>query len=387
MDDIKRPQNLNQLDSGDKTETEKLHQSLIDESNKYGSSYVPNVRIDMKPSARLDATPAKAKKPDFDGSALVVLQWLSYALWGGTVIAVSTLAATVLTFYITESNVGDAVLYSLAAVLVLLPISLICDVMYLKNEPDTRTRSSSAVMTVHAVLFALFGIGSLITVAFSLVSLMVGSSGHDGIMVTLYTSIIVASLFALLFLRTILPKKYSRIRYFFMTIMVVAVTLACVFGFFGPIADAQFSRNDKLIQSNLQAVSQAVSKYAYDNNKLPATLDDLKLTGDAKKLITDKLVTYKKDSAPDSSYYYSSKDFYYQLCVTYKKASTDQYSTPTPVYSINNSASSSSKSTLVDSTGNDYWYYPYTSQHSAGDKCYKLMTNSYSVMPMSNSNI
>ena len=384
MEDIKKPEIENENNSDENPQTDQPHHSLIDESNKYGSSYVPNVRTNMKSTARLDATPLGVKKPGFDGPALVVLQWLSYALWGGTVIAISTLAAAVLAFYITGSNIGDVVLYSLAAVLVLLPLSLVCDVLYLKHEPDSRTRSSSVVLTVHAVLFALLSIGSLIAIAFSLVSLMVGSSSHDGIMVTLYTSLIVALLFALLFLRTVLPKKYSKIRYFFMTIMVISVALVCAFGFIGPIADAQITRNDKLIESNLPTVGEAVSTYTTDNNRLPATLNDLKLTGDAKKIVTDKLVTYKKDSSPSSSYYASSKDFYYQLCVTYKKASTDQSTTPTPVY---NSTSSSSANSSLISTGSDYSYYVTTVPHPARDKCYKLMTYSYDAIPMSNNNI
>ncbi len=379
MDDIKKPKNENLTEPDETSDNNEPHNSQIDESNKYGSLYVPNVRIDMKPTARLDTTPPNKNKPGFDGPALVVLQWLSYALWGGTIIAISTLAAAVLTFYITGSNIGDVALYSLAAVLVLIPISLICDVLYLKNEPSLRTRSSSIVMTIHAVLFALLGIGSLITIAFSLVSIVVGSAGHDGIIVTLYTSLIVALLFILLFLRTVLPKKYSKMKYVFMVIMVISVVLVCVFGIFGPIADAQVTRNDKLIESNLPTVSEAVTTYSNNNGHLPASLDNLKLTGDAKKLVTDKLVTYKKDSAPSSSYYYSSKDYYYQLCVTYKKAGTSQYSTSTPIYNSDSAASSSStsgaSSSLIE-TGSNYSYYPYTTNHPAGNKCYKLMTSS-----------
>ncbi|MCX6728978.1 MAG: hypothetical protein NTV39_04415 [Candidatus Saccharibacteria bacterium] len=384
MEDIKKPEIENENNLDEEPQTGEPHHGLIDESNKYGSSYVPNVRIDMKPTTRLDATPPTEKKPGFDGAALVVLQWLSYALWGFTVIAMSTLAAAVLTFYITGSNIGDVVLYSLAAVLVLLPISLICDVLYLKNEPDTRTRSSSVVMTVHAVLLALLGIGSLITIAFSLVSLIVGSTGHDGIMVTLYTSLIVALLFGLLFLRTVLPKKYSKIRYFFMTIMVISVVLVCVFGIFGPIADAQVTRNDKLIEANLPTVGEAITTYATDNNQLPPTLSDLKLTGDAKKIVTDKLVTYKIEASSMKKNIEAPADYYYQLCVTYKKASADQNITPTPVYG---SSSSSSANSMITPTGSDYSYYVTTVPHPAGDKCYKLTTYSYDADTYSGNNI
>lgn len=383
MDDINKLESEKEPDTKINPDSEKSRNSMIDESNKYGPDYNPNVRIDMKPTARLDATPPAVKKPGFDGPALVVLQWLSYALWGGTVIAMSVLVAAVLSYFITKTDIGDTVLYGLAAVVVLLPISLVCDVLYLKHEPDYRTRSSSVVMTVHAVLFALFGIGSLITVAFSLVSLMVGSSGHDGIMVTLYSSIIITSLFAMLFLRTVLPKKYSKIRYLFMTIMVISVVTICAFGIFGPIAEAQITRNDKLIENNLSTVSEEINSYASDNSRLPKTLNDVQLTGDAKKLVTDKLVTYKKDVSPSSSYYSSSKVFYYQLCVNYKKASTDRYSNPE--YASDSTISSNSSSAAYSSYpsyGSGYSTYVTTTPHPAGPKCYKLITYNYDVIPM-----
>ncbi len=373
VDDIKKPENPSESDLDANSTSDLRYHSQVDQPNKYGSDFHSNVRIDLKPTTRLDATPPVTKKPGFDGPALVVLQWLSYALWGGTVIAMSVLVASVLSFYIIGNSIGDTVLYGLAAVVVLLPLSLICDVLYLKHEPESRTRSSSVVMTVHAVLFALLGIGSLITVAFSVVSLMVSSSGHEAIMVTLYSSLIITALFIMLFFRTILPKKYAKIRYLFMTIMIIAVALICVYGVIGPIADAQLTRNDKLIETNLPTVSEAVSTYASDKNQLPTTLDNLTLTGDAKKLVTDKLVTYKKDSG-----------FNYQLCVTYKKASTDQYATPTPVSSSNSSSSLSSASPMVSTSG-DYSYYVTTIPHPAGDKCYKLMTYGHDVIPMTNS--
>jgi uncharacterized membrane protein len=382
VEDIKKPETKKDNNYTETPQEIKPTHTFIDETNKYGPDYHPNVRIDMEPTARLDATPPVTKKPGFDSSTLAVLQWLTYALWGSTVIALSVLTVSVLDYYITGSNIGDSILYSVAAVLVLLPISLICDLLYLKNEPETKSRIASVIMIVHAVLFALFTIGSLITIAFSIVSLMVSSSGHDTIMVTLYSSLTIAFLFLVLFLRTVLPKKYSRIRYFYIAIMLIAVAVVCAYGFFGPIADAQVTRNDKLIETNLPTVGEAVSTYASDNNKLPATLNDLKLTGDAKKIVTDKLVTYKKDSAPSSSYYTSSKDFYYQLCVTYKKDSTDPYATPNTVSSSNSSSSSS-----LISSGNDYSYYVTTIPHPAGEKCYKLMTYNNDITPMTNSNI
>ena len=71
MEDIKRPENENENNVDETLQTDQPHHSLIDESNKYGSSYVPNVRTDIKSTARLDATPLSVKKPGFDGPAYI----------------------------------------------------------------------------------------------------------------------------------------------------------------------------------------------------------------------------------------------------------------------------------------------------------------------------
>jgi hypothetical protein len=383
MDDTNKPENMSLEAENVQEAMPTPSHTFNDETNKYGSSFHPNVRIDIKSNARLDEKPPEFKKPAFDGTALAVLQWLSYALWGLTVIAISAMAVSVLSFFITGSSIGDSINYCMAAVLVLLPLSLIFDLMYIKNEPETKSRISSVITIVHAVIFAFFGIGSLIAIAFSIVSLIVSSSGHDSIMVTLYSSLIIAFLFLLLFLQTVLPKSYTRVRYLFILVMLISVVTVCVYAITGPVADAQLTRNDNLIETNLPTVGNAVNTYASDNDKLPPSLVSLDLTGDAKALVTNKLVTYIQDNPPVSSYDTSSKTFYYELCVTYKKASSNQYATP--VYSTGATSSSSASSSYV-SADSGYSTYVSTAPHPAGYKCYKLMTDDYGAEPMTSSN-
>lgn len=316
------------------------------------------------------AQPPTVAKPNLNSPGLIVLQWLTYAFWGWTVIAMSVLTSLVLVFYlIKNADIGDSVLYGMAAVLVLLPISVICDIFFIKQEPKKKTGVMSVVAIIHAVIFALFGIGSLVVVAFSLMSLLVSSSGTETTMVALYSSLIIAFLFAALFLRTILPKKLYKLRRYFVILMIVIVGIICAFGIFGPIMDARLTRNDKLIENNLSTVSEAVNTYVTDNKKLPDNLSSLDLIGDAKKLVTDNLVTYKKDSAPvyqpDPYYKTGSGGFYYQLCVTYKKASSHKYATP-----------------MIDSSDGGYSPYISTYSHPAGEKCYKLSASNYDVRPM-----
>ncbi len=302
--------------------------------------------------------PSMAMETPNSNPRLIILQWLTYAFWGFTVLSMSFLVVTVLAFFINKADFADAPLYGIAAVLVLLPISVICDLFYAKREPAEKTGAAAVVMIIHAVIFALFAIGSLITVVFSIVSLIVSSSQTESTLVILYSALIIAFLYAIVFLRTILPKMLLKFRLPFVILMVVTVGVICIAGFLGPVADARLTRTDKLIEANLPAVGESISTYAAKNNRLPNDLSALTLTGDAKKLVADNLVTFKKDNGPSSGGFAGS--FYYQLCVTYKKAVESPYTSSSYKYS------DSGYSQMVTS------YY-----HAAGDVCYKVEAMNY----------
>lgn len=157
--------------------------------------------------------------------------------------------------------------------------------------------------------------------------------------------------------------------------MTLVVGVITVLGIVGPVANARLTRNDRLISNNLSQVQQAITDYTTSNTKLPADLSSLKLVGDTKKLVDTNLVTYKPNTKPatsdpgqnssnyngSSAYPYnnqqSPKTYYYQLCVSYKKASnpsTGSYSPP------------------VQQTGDNYQSYVTTDPHPAGEVCYKL---------------
>src|SRR5680860_463031 len=105
-------------------------------------------------------------EPKINTPGIIVLQWLTYAFWGLTVFATSLLSASVIAYFITPTNNNDFSAYATAAVLVLLPISVICDIFYSKQEPEHKTGASSIIMIIHAVFFALFSIGALIAIVF-----------------------------------------------------------------------------------------------------------------------------------------------------------------------------------------------------------------------------
>lgn len=165
----------------------------------------PPVNIYAPPTAQA-VTPIS--EPNTSSPGLIVLQWLTYAFWGWTVLAMSVLTVTVLANFISKSDTSGFMPYGIAAVLVLLPISIICDVIYSKHEPLKKLGAASLVMIIHAVLFALFGIGSLIGIVISLVMLFTSSGDSSGTQTALYSSMIITVLYTAVFLRTMNPDEH-----------------------------------------------------------------------------------------------------------------------------------------------------------------------------------
>lgn len=308
---------------------------------------------------------------------LLVLQWLTYAFWGWTVLSMAILSATVLASFIGNADTGSFTPYGIAAVLVLLPIAIACDIFYSKQEPVKKTGPASLVMIIHAVLFALFGIASLIAIVVSIVSLFTSSGDTSATQVALYSAMIITTLYVVVFLRTINPEKMPWIRRFFPIFMAVTVGIITILGIVGPVATARLTRTDKLIENSLNLVEQDVDDYARTNNRLPRTLSDIGLKGDAQKLVDDNLVTYtantkpvyapsRKQAASSGSYAVDttssqvSTTYFFELCVSYKKASSNFKSN-----SYSNVGSDGYSDSLI------------AYQHPAGNICYKLKSTNY----------
>lgn len=105
--------------------------------------------------AHLPAEPVKAVE-----MSTLVLAWLTYAFWGWTVLALSILTGSIITSFMNESSVNGFTPYGIAALLVLLPIAFLCDTFYIKKEAKTKKGAELAISAIHAVIFALFGVGS-----------------------------------------------------------------------------------------------------------------------------------------------------------------------------------------------------------------------------------
>lgn len=316
-------------------------------------------------------TKAKSVKNEAGSSAgVIILQWLTYVFWGWTILSLVWLVFIVLANFLTSQDTSDMVPYAVAATLVLLPLSLVCDIFYGRREPVKKTGAAMVVMVIHAVIFAIFGIGMLISAVLTFVQMMIGvSDSSDFQTVWLWTSLISAGVYVLTFLRTLNPSPKLRLTIVYPVVMAAIVGLFIVLGFVGPVAQASLTRDDRDIERSLGSVSSAVDRYARNNDKLPESLDDVQLRGDAKTLVERGLVEYKNEGKisggtpnPDesgrSTMIYRMGEYRYQLCVEYKKEDSR----------------SSGYSDYTDEE-DEYRSSVSTYGHPAGDVCYKLRVN------------
>lgn len=286
----------------------------------------------------------------------IVLQWLTYAFWGWTLLALSVLASLVIQNLINQFDASGAIPYVLAAVLVLLPLSFVCDLFYRKHEPRKKHGAAMVVMVIHTVIFALFGIGALIFSVFSLVQALLATSSVSSSATTasIISSLVIAALYGITFLRTLNPLNNSAISKFYGYAMLGVAGIFIVLSFIGPVAQSAMTKDDRRIEAQLSNVKYAVDNHIRKNNTLPANLSELDLKEDAKAIVDEGLVTYKSDGQIETTGSTTPRPEYrFQLCATFKKESKD--------YGRYN-----------DYNTEEYSSYVSTYNHPAGEVCYKL---------------
>ncbi len=329
-------------------------------AHMYGKPGVPIVPSD---SVNKEAPAISVAMPNTPG--LIVLQWLTYAFWGWTILGLIWLAWIVLANFILGIDVTSVIPYAIASILVLLPLSFTLDAFYGRKETTKKTGAATIVMVIHAVIFALCGIGVLISGVFTIVQTVVGSSSKFSD-VMLYTLLISAAVYGLTFFRTLNPSPKIPIARTYKFIMAGIIGLLIVLAFVGPVAKSIITKDDREIASNVGYVASAISGYVESNQKLPGSLKDVTLKNGAKSIVDKNLVRYKAEgpaptSAEDvynSSSYYKSTTYRYQLCVTYTQADEPDSTFGDSYYS--------ERSTY------EYASYLSVSSHPAGEVCYKL---------------
>lgn len=295
-------------------------------------------------------------------AGVLVLQWLTYAFWGWLILALIWLVLVILVNAILNESVSEMIPYAIAASIVLLPLAYGTNHFYTKQEALKKTGGSAVIMIIHAVIFAIFGIMTLIIAVFTAINFAINTesaASADWTLITLLTAVFATILYAAAFLRTLNPFKSTKPLRIYSIAMLSVTVLLLVLGVVGPLAKEFSTRNDRLIEDNLSSVENSIASYVSENDKLPNSLSDLTLNSpEATQLIENKLVEYKKeDSVTKETLFSTTTEHRYQLCVTYAEAkSSSGYSLS---YRINPDI---------------YTSYVTTSSHGSGKECYKLKT-------------
>lgn len=299
------------------------------------------------------------------GPGLIILQWLTYAFWGWLIVGLIWLIALIILNALSSdsSSVTGMLPYAIAGTVVILPIAFICDLVYRSKEPKKKTGASTVIMVIHAVLYALLGIAALITAVFTLVNLSINiESDTTPQIVTASTAGAAALLYALTFLRVVQPLKKSISLPYNLTMGSITLLLLA-FAIIGPVMSSFATRNDRLIENNIDTVQSSVNRYIRQNNKIPASIDEVTITNAvAKKLIADKKIDYVPG---DMKHEFRTDNgnarlitYRYQLCANYDHAK--------------NSKNNASLYYENDLDADGYSSYIQTYSHDAGRVCYKL---------------
>ncbi|MBP6037727.1 MAG: hypothetical protein KA604_00110 [Candidatus Saccharimonas sp.] len=349
----------------------------------------------------LQANEAVAKQPVSSGVA--VLQWLAYAFWFWFAIATTWLAGVVINFFVAGSQTsewGSVVAYPLATVIIVLLIAFVTDFFYAKYEPAKKSGASYVIMLLHVVPFVLTAICGLVVMVFATINMILNSDpvlGSNGPMQVLLTALVTTVLFSVLSARVFFGGVKATIRKSAWGLFIVVALCSVIAAIAGPAAEANRTKQDRLIEAALPSLAGDIRDYAVKYDKLPATIGDVThesttSSSYVQKALDQKLITYKPNTLPASTgnnynpgddtgdgiepmpanvkslmYDDNAKTFYYQLCTTYtaeKKSSYNYTESRGVEYTTNMSAGVTA----------DYRYDSLysISSHPKGTVCYNL---------------
>src|SRR5665811_53782 len=89
------------------------------------------------PSAQ-PTTPQNQVDNHSTNALTIIIQWLTYAFWGWTVLILSILTYLVFAQLLNSTSSSSADYYVISAAIVLLPISFVTDFFYSKKEPKKK---------------------------------------------------------------------------------------------------------------------------------------------------------------------------------------------------------------------------------------------------------
>ena len=160
------------------------------------------------PTAAPQASPTTTSEKQ-PSAGIFVLQWLTYALWGWTLLILIWVIFAIVLTITNQSDMGLTVLYPISAILILLPASVVVDSIYSKKEPLVKKGWAMAIMVIHAVIYVLFLVGFLIGAMASLVSILIDTGSKNDAVGYLISCLVVSACYVLLTIRTLRPQTFG----------------------------------------------------------------------------------------------------------------------------------------------------------------------------------
>ena len=285
-----------------------------------------------------------------------VLQWLTYSFWGWAVVTIGYLVALISSYTLNNSyeSISPVTIPSaVAAAVILLVIAAVTVHFYSKRETEHKTGIAMVLMVIHAVLFGLLAVGSLIVIAFGLIQLLVGSSsGVIGSQVAIITASTLFVTYVLILIRVVRPYIFSKFRIVFKSIFVLLVAVLTVLAITGPVVQTIKTKNDRAVTTALVSLESSMQQFVTSEKRLPKDLNEL-LESDSTRasssqtvpiadLVKDERITYSPNELVAQTFLSSrtTKEYTYQLCGVFDYAAQDTRSSSS-YYSYN-------KSTRVD---------------------------------------
>lgn len=316
--------------------------------------------------ARASMSPKEAV-PAPSSPGIIILQWLTYAFWGWTLLAFVWLTFIVFASSMTPMDLSGMVPYAIAASLVLLPIAVLCDIFYLRKEPAKKHGAAMVVMVIHAVIFALFGIGILITGVVTLVNMAIESPSDSSTQIAwISTAFLSAAVYALTFLRTLNPFSSNVVAKWFWVVIAIVMTGFVIASFIGPVAQVRVIHEDQKIEQAIEGINYKIQSAAEKDGELPGALGELELDDETAAYVRKGTITYAPEAVTQLFYQGTQdlqklgqaqpKKLHYQLCATYQRQS----------------AYYSAKYAAETAKDEEYSSYLSVDSHPAGKTCYKL---------------
>ncbi len=276
----------------------------------------------------------KRSKKSINSASTAVLQWLSCSFWGWTIISIGYLTWLV-TGYMTNNSYSlaspETIPSAVAAVIILLVVSIICDLSYSKREDEQKSGIAMVIMLIHAVIFGLLTVGSFIGIVFGIIRLFVTTGSIIPHQILIATSIILFLLYLITLVRVVRPFASVKFRLIYRVLMSLIAVCAIAAAIIGPVAESVKTKNDRAVAAAVAPLASSIRTFTREQARLPTSLEEVNLTDKESTLgfVRKGLITYKPDirkatenSTSTAKYVTTTKTLYYQLCANYQYAVT-----------------------------------------------------------------